>query len=350
MFKTISEITTYTEMRCILPVPQAVLEHKRRFDCSVRAVLDGADSRKLLIIGPCSLDIPDEFLEYSRRLASLARRVSDVFTVIPRMYSCKPRSSGEGYLGLLHLRDAGGKIDIGKNIELIRRLHIENAEQNGLFGADELLYPSLYPYLSDLLSYVSIGSRSSDNQEHRFVASGLDIPVGFKNNMSGDLNSLSRSVAAGRRSAEFMHEGRHVRTEGNSYAHAILRGYLGKSNRHIQNFSDVSLRILAKHYNMLRLGRPSVIIDANHSNSGKVAANQLHVIAQALSICESNEEYYGQMIGFMIESYLNSGYCARKTYGISVTDDCLGFTETEEMVLRAADQLRGLALTKNKRI
>lgn len=342
MFETIAELISHKDMRVSLPVPEAVLRSKLQFDAAVRAVLNGNDTRKLLIIGPCSLDSPEEFFEYSHRLKDLADNVTDVFLVIPRMFSCKPRSSGEGYLGFLHQKDAKGKIDIGKNIERLRRLHIENARQNSFFGADELLYTSLFPYIDDLLSYVSVGSRTSDNQEHRFVASGLNIPVGFKNNMTGHLESLARSVAASRRSAEFMHEGRHLRTGGNPLSHAILRGYISKNNRHIQNFSEISVSSLAGHYDELHLGAPAVIIDANHSNSGKVALNQREVVDKVLKICVKNKDYYGYLKGFMIESYLKSGASADKVYGLSMTDDCLGFSETVELVLGAADRLRKL--------
>lgn len=343
MFKTIAELVSYEDIRELLPVPDGVSDLKQRFDANVKAALSGGDSKKLLIIGPCSLDSPEEFLEYSHKLKSLADKVSDIFIVIPRIFSCKPRSSGGGYLGFLHQKDAKGIVDIGKNIERLRRLHIENAVQNGFFGADELLYTSLYPYLEDLLSYASVGSRSSDNQEHRFVAGGLCIPVGFKNNMTGNLESLARSVAASRRSSDFMYGGRHVRTGGNPLSHAVLRGYIGRDNRHIQNFSENSLESLAGHYKELNLGPLAVIIDANHSNSGKVALNQREVVAKVLKECAKNSGYYGYLKGFMIESYLKSGSSKDKVYGLSVTDDCLGFSETEELVLYAADNLRKLS-------
>ena len=314
---------------------------KQKRDEEIKKIFDGRDDRLTIIIGPCSADREDAVLEYVSRLRTVQEKTADKLLIIPRLYTNKPRTTGDGYKGMLHQPDPNNTPDMLKGIIAIRQLHIHAIEQTGFTCADEMLYPQNHRYLSDLLSYVAIGARSVENQEHRLTSSGLDIPVGMKNPTSGDISVMMNAITAAQHQHTFIYRGWEVHSLGNPYAHAILRGYMNKHGQSLPNYHYEDLIGLLEAYQSKGLQNPGVVIDANHANSNKQYLQQPRIVKEVLHSCRYNADIKKLVKGFMIESYLEDG-CQKVeegVYGKSITDPCLGWEKTERLLYEIADML-----------
>ena len=332
-----------------LPIPKEIKEQypltaelsqvKARRDKEIADVFTGKSSKMVLIIGPCSADREDAVLEYCERLAKLQEVVSDKLVLIPRVYTNKPRTTGDGYKGLLHQPDPRKTSDMLEGVIAIRRLHTNVLANTGLPTADEMLYPDNYRYLSDLLSYVAVGARSVEDQEYRLTSSGIDIPVGMKNPTSGDISVMLNSIMAAQHPHTFIYRGWEVDTTGNPLAHAILRGYVNKHGESMPNYHFEELERLYNAYTAKGLQNMALIVDANHANSGKKYQEQPRICKEVLHSCRHSGEIKSMVKGFMVESYLEPG-CQKigdGVYGKSITDPCLGWEETIRLVQDIAD-------------
>lgn len=334
-----------------LPIPKKVKEQfpltermeqvKAERDKNIREVFEGNSDKFLLIIGPCSADHSEPVLEYISRLRRIEEQVSDKIIIIPRIYTNKPRTTGQGYKGMLHQPDPEGKPDLYKGIVAIRELHMTALRDYDFSCADEMLYPENYRYLSDLLSYVAVGARSAENQQHRLTASGLEVPVGMKNPTGGDLGVMMNSIVAAQSSHTFIYRGWEVTSAGNDYAHAILRGYVDYAGRSVSNYHYEDLLRVEAYYEESNLTNPSVIVDTNHNNSGKRYLEQIRIAKDIVHSRNQNPDIKRLVKGLMIESYLEDG--AQKAdehvFGKSITDPCLGWEKTEQLILDLADKL-----------
>ncbi len=316
------------------PLPFAAAEKKAVWDQEIRDTISGASQRKLLVIGPCSADREDAVIEYATRLRAIQEEVKDKLRLVMRVYTNKPRTTGDGYKGMLHQPDPNGKPDLFHGILAIRSLHLRVITECDLPTADEMLYPSNYWYLSDLLSYIAVGARSVENQEHRLTSSGFSIPVGMKNPTAGDLSVMMNSITAAQHPHAFIYRGWEVNTDGNPYAHAILRGFVNQHGQSMPNYHYKDLAALAALYEKANLQNPALIVDANHANSGKKYAEQPRICKEVLHAARHNEAINKLVKGFMIESYLEDG--CQKTdgtvYGQSITDPCLGWEKTARLI------------------
>ncbi len=323
------------------PLSQEVTELKAKRDKEIAAVFTGESDKKVLIIGPCSADREDAVLDYICRLAKIQEEVKDKLVIIPRIYTNKPRTTGEGYKGMVHQPDPEKQEDMLKGLIAIRELHTKAVEMTGLTCADEMLYPENYRYLSDILAYVAIGARSVENQQHRLTASGLDIPVGMKNPTGGDLSVMMNSMVAAQASHTFLYRGWEVRTSGNPLSHAILRGYVDAEGHSHPNYHYEDLIELYNLYQKKNLANPAVVVDANHANSGKKYAEQVRICNEVLHSCRHSKEISSIVKGFMVESYIEAG--AQKigegVYGKSITDPCLGWEKSRDLIYRMAEQI-----------
>ena len=334
-----------------LPIPQDVKKEyplsprmeqvKASRDEAIRNVFQGTSDKFILIIGPCSADHSEPVLEYISRLRRLEEQVSDKIIIIPRIYTNKPRTTGQGYKGMLHQPDPEAMPDMYKGIVAIRELHLAALRDYDFSCADEMLYPQNYRYLSDLLSYVAVGARSVENQEHRLVASGIEAPVGMKNPTGGDLSVMMNSIVAAQSSHTFIYRGWEVTSAGNPYAHAILRGYLDYSGRSISNYHYEDLLYANELYQKSNLVNPSVIVDTNHNNSGKKHLEQIRIAEDIVYSRNRNADIKNLVKGLMIESYIEDGACKAEEhiFGKSITDPCLGWEKTERLILDLADKL-----------
>ena len=320
----------------VTPALEPLVEERAR---TLRDIFEGRDRRCLLIIGPCSADNADSVLEYLRRLRPVADRVRDKLFIVPRVFSNKPRTSGEGYMGLVHQPDAAGRPDPFKGIIAVRSLHLRALAETGFTCADELLYPENHRYLDDLLAYVTVGARSVEDQQHRLTASGLGIPVGMKNPTSGDLSVMLHAIHAAQAGHSFIYRGWAVHSKGNPLAHAVLRGRKTEAGHGVPNYGYEDLRRLADRYLASGAQNPGVVIDTNHENSGKDPFRQSAVIRDVLDSCRRDREIDALVKGFLVESYLEDG-CQPPGGGIrgkSITDPCLGWEKTERLIYDLAD-------------
>lgn len=334
-----------------LPIPQDVKKEypltermeavKATRDAEIRSVFDGSSDKFILVIGPCSADHSEPVLEYISRLRKIEEQVKDKIIIIPRIYTNKPRTTGQGYKGMLHQPDPEAKPDMYKGIVAIRDLHLAALRDYDFSCADEMLYPENYRYLSDLLSYVAIGARSVENQEHRLVSSGVEAPVGMKNPTGGDLGVMMNSIVAAQSSHTFIYRGWEVTSAGNPYAHAILRGYIDYAGRSTSNYHYEDLLRVQELYAKSNLVNPSVIVDTNHNNSGKKYLEQVRIAKDIVHSRNQNGDIKRLVKGLMIESYLEDGACKPEEhiFGKSITDPCLGWEKTERLVLDLADTL-----------
>lgn len=329
------------DIKAQYPVTEELAQRKLVRDKLIADIFTGKSDKLALIIGPCSADREDAVLEYCYRLAALQEKVADKLVLIPRVYTNKPRTTGEGYKGLLHQPNPEKHADMLEGVIAIRRLHTNVLTQAGLSTADEMLYPDNYRYLSDLLSYVAVGARSVENQEHRLTSSGLDIPVGMKNPTSGDISVMLNSIHAAQQSHTFIYRGWEVETTGNDMSHAILRGYVNRHGDPIPNYHFEELEFLYHAYEAKNLKNMALIVDANHSNSAKKYFEQPRICKEVLHSCRHSENIRKMVKGFMIESYLEPGNqkIGEGVYGRSITDACLGWAESERLVLDIADQI-----------
>ena len=329
------------EVKAEYPVTEEMAKIKAARDESIRAVFDGTSDKFLLIIGPCSADHKEPVLEYMSRLRRIEEQVKDKIVIIPRIYTNKPRTTGQGYKGMLHQPDPEEKPDMYKGIVAIRELHLAALRDYGFSCADEMLYPDNYRYLSDLLSYVAVGARSVENQEHRLVASGIGAPVGMKNPTGGDLSVMMNAIVASQSSHTFIYRGWEVTSDGNPYAHAILRGCLDYSGRSISNYHYEDLLRVEELYEKSNLTNPSVIVDTNHNNSGKQYLEQVRIAKDIVHSRRENPVIRRLVKGLMIESYLEDGACKPEEhiFGKSITDPCLGWDKTEQLIYDIAEKL-----------
>ena len=335
------KLPTPQTIKDMYPVSETLAAQKEENDRQIRAVLTGEDDRLMLIVGPCSADREDAVLDYVGRLRKLQERVTDKILLVPRVYSNKPRTTGDGYKGMLHQPDPNGRPDLLKGLIATRKLHMKVLKQTGFSSADELLYPENYLYLSDILSYVAIGARSVEDQQHRLIASGLDVPVGMKNPTSGDLTVMMNSIMAAQHAHTFLFSQWEVHSKGNPLAHAILRGSVNKYGRSLPNYHYEDLSQLCELYAKSGLENPGVIIDTNHSNSGKEWDQQARIAKEVLHSTRHSGNIRRMVKGLMIESYLEDGSQKPEggVYGLSITDPCLGWEKTEQLVCELA-QLR----------
>ncbi len=334
-----------------LPIP---MEIKKEFPLServsatrlarveeMRAILDGRDSRLMLIIGPCSADREDSVMDYIHRLVPVQDEVKDKLLIVPRVYTNKPRTNGAGYKGMLHQPDPSKKPDMLAGIIAIRRLHTRVVEETGFACADEMLYPEDHRYLSDILGYVAVGARSVENQQHRLVASGLDIPVGMKNPTGGDLSVMMNSIYAAMGDHTFLYRGWEVETYGNPYAHAILRGCVNERGESRPNYHYEDLVQLYKLYTERAIKNPACIVDCNHANSGKQYLEQTRIAKEVMHSKRYSADINALVKGLMIESYIQDGSqkITECTYGKSITDACLGWEKTRQLIFDLAELL-----------
>ncbi len=329
------------EIKAQYPLSEEAAEVKGQRDRQIRAVFEGKDDRMVLVIGPCSADREDAVLAYIEKLREVQDKVQDKLIIIPRIYTNKPRTTGAGYKGMLHYPDPNEKPNLIKGVIAIRKLHMKALTTYGLSSADEMLYPENHRYLSDLLSYVAVGARSVENQQHRLTASGLDIPVGMKNPTGGDLSIMMNAIYAGQHSHTFCYRGWEVKSGGNPCTHAILRGYVDPEGHAYPNYHYEDLMRLLDLYNNSGLVNPGVIVDTNHSNSGKKYLEQVRIAKEVLHSCRYNPDVRRLVRGFMIESYLVDG--SQKVdggvFGQSITDPCIGWEKTERLIYDIADVL-----------
>ena len=334
-----------------LPIPKNVKEQfpaddrikkiKEQRDPEIARIFEGKSDRFLLIIGPCSADRMDSVLDYVSRLGRLQEKVKDKIWIVPRIYTNKPRTTGGGYKGLVHQPDPESKPDMLKGIIAQRELHQKAILESGLTCADEMLYPEDFRYLSDLLSYMAVGARSVENQEHRLVASGAGIPVGMKNPTGGDLSVMMNSITAAQGQHVFLYRGWEVESLGNPHAHAILRGYVDKHGQTYPNYHYEDLIQLYDLYQERNLANPAVIIDTNHANSGKKYLEQIRIAKEVIHSCRLSGQIRKLVKGLMIESYIEDGNqkIGGGCYGKSITDPCLGWEKTEDLICEIAESL-----------
>lgn len=337
----IEKLSSPEELKEKYPVTAKIKQIKEERDLEIKNILSGKSDKFLLIIGPCSADSEDSVLDYVKRLAIVQEKVKDKIFIIPRVYTNKPRTTGKGYKGMLHQPNVLGKEDMKNGLEAIRKLHIDVVSQTGLTSADEMLYPENFEYLSDILSYVAIGARSVEDQHHRMTASGFNMPAGMKNPTSGDLSVMLNSIMAAQCSHKFIYRGWEVQTEGNDYAHAVIRGYVNKHGQSLPNYHYEDLLALNESYSSKNLKNPAVIVDTNHSNSGKKYEEQIRISKEILNSRNRSPEIKKLVKGLMIESYLEDGSCTieNKLYGKSITDPCLGWDKSEKLIYDLAQML-----------
>ena len=323
------------------PMTPELAAVKKARDNEIRDIFTGKSDKFIVIIGPCSADREDAVCEYINRLARVNEQTKDRLMIIPRIYTNKPRTTGEGYKGMLHQPDPNKEPDLYEGIAAIRKMHIRAIEESSLTCADEMLYPENRSYLDDILSYEAIGARSVENQQHRLTASGMDIPIGMKNPTSGDFSVMLNSVTAAQSPHEFIYRGYSVNTTGNELAHVILRGGVNKYGICIPNYHYEDLERLYELYTSRNLKNPAAIIDANHSNSNKKFKEQIRITSEVLHSRRYNSDFHKLVKGVMIESYLEEGnqkICADMVYGKSITDPCLGWDDTEKLLYKIAEE------------
>jgi 3-deoxy-7-phosphoheptulonate synthase len=332
------------DIKAQYPVTDEMTACRNARNAEIARIFTGESDKFILVIGPCSADRPEPVLEYISRLARVQEQVKDKIFIIPRIYTNKPRTTGDGYKGMLHQPEPTHDVDMLRGILAIRDLHMRALSDYGFSCADEMLYPDNYRYLSDLLSYVAVGARSTENQQHRLTASGLDVPVGMKNPTEGDLSIMMNSITAGQHAHTFIYRGWEVQSQGNPLTHAILRGYVDVAGRNIPNYHYENLRELQELYGKTNLQNPAVIVDTNHANSGKKWAEQPRIAKDVVHSCRQSADLRKMVKGLMIESYLYDGAQkvtdeASYVCGQSITDPCLGWDKTERLILDLAEML-----------
>ena len=329
------------EIKEMYPLSESMKKIKEERDNEISKVFKGESDKFLLVIGPCSADNEDSVLDYISRLVPVQEKVKDKIIIIPRIYTNKPRTTGSGYKGMLHSPDPALEADMLKGIVAIRDIHMRAIRETGFTCADEMLYPENYRYLSDLLSYVAVGARSTENQQHRLTASAIDVPVGMKNPTGGDLSVMMNSITAGQNGHTFLYRGWEVKSTGNELTHAILRGYVDNMGHSYPNYHYENLMELCSLYEERNLKNPAVIVDANHANSGKKYMEQIRISKDILYSMNHSPDIKKIVKGIMIESYIEDG-CQRiedGIYGKSITDPCLGWETSEKLIYTIAEAL-----------
>ena len=336
----ISSLIDTAEVRKAHALTGDDLAKKQVNDSALAKIIKGEDDRLLLVIGPCSSDNEKAVLDYAHRLSKLQEEVKDKIFIVMRVYTAKPRTNGDGYKGLVHQPDAEGKPNLINGIKAVRNLHYRVITETGITTADEMLYPENLPLVDDLVSYIAVGARSVEDQQHRFVASGIDVPTGMKNPTSGNLNVMFNGIYAAQNKQNFLFNGEEVETSGNPLAHVILRGSTNEYGKNVPNFYYDDVLETIEHYEQMGLENPFIVIDTNHDNSGKRYLEQIRIVRQTLINRDWNEKINKVARGFMIESYLEDGrQDAPDVYGKSITDPCLGWDKTEELIREIHDTL-----------
>lgn len=338
-FEYVSKLPTPDEIRAQFPLAPALAEEKAKKDKAIKDVFTGNSDKFLVIIGPCSADREDSVCEYVSRLAKVQEKVKDKLILIPRIYTNKPRTTGDGYKGLLHQPNPEKKPDLYEGLIAIRKLHMRVIEETGFSTADEMLYPENLTYLSDVMSYIAVGARSVENQQHRLVSSGIDVPVGMKNPTSGALSVMLNAVHAAQHGHEFIYRSWEVKTEGNPLTHCILRGAVNKHDQCLPNYHYEDLKLLHELYAERNLKNPACIVDANHSNSNKQYMEQIRIVKEVLHSRRHSSDIRNFVKGVMIESYLEPGSqkVGEHCYGKSITDPCLGWDDSERLLYEIAE-------------
>ncbi len=332
-FKSLSPKIDVNEVRSVSKLSQEALAKKEQRDRELEAIIKGEDDRLLLVIGPCSSDNEEAVLEYAKRLAKLQEEVKDRVFMVMRVYTAKPRTNGDGYKGLMHQPDTDAAPSLINGIKAVRNLHYRVITETGMTTADEMLYPENWPLVEDLVSYVAIGARSVEDQQHRFVASGFDVPTGMKNPTSGNLKVMYNGIYAAQNKQTFLYNNEEVETSGNPVAHAILRGALDENGKNIPNYYYDNLLEAIDLYEKQGLENPFIVIDTNHDNSGKQYLEQIRIVRQTLINRDWNDTIRRYVRGFMIESYLEDGRQDQpEVFGKSITDPCLGWDNTEALI------------------
>ena len=329
------------EVKEMYPLTGEMSQTVEKRIAELKGIFAGHDNRFILVIGPCSADHEDSVMEYVLRLGELAEKVKDRLFIVPRIYTNKPRTTGDGYKGMLHQPNPDEKPDMFKGIIAIRKLHMRVLQETGMAAADEMLYPENHKYLDDLLGYVAVGARSVEDQQHRLTASGIEVPVGMKNPTSGDFQVMLNAIQAAQHGHTFIYRGWEARSEGNPYAHAILRGSTNKHGQPQPNYHYEDLMLIKDFYEERELQNPAVVVDVNHANSGKQYIEQIRIAKEVLHSRRYNESLRKLVKGLMIESYLVDGSqkVGGGVYGQSITDPCLGWEKTEKLVLEIAEQV-----------
>ena len=340
-YEILREVLSPEELKELYPIPQHSAELKLKRDQEIKDILSGASDKFLVIIGPCSADNEDAVCDYITRLAKVSEKVQDKVLIVPRIYTNKPRTTGEGYKGIVHQPNPEKKPNLQEGLIAMRKMHLRAINETGLTAADEMLYPENWPYVSDILSYVAVGARSVEDQQHRLTISLMDIAAGMKNPTSGDLSVMLNSCVAAQSGHTFFYRQHEVKTSGNKFAHTILRGAVNKHGQCIPNYHYEDLTLLNELYQKRNLENPSCIIDANHSNSGKLYAEQPRIVEEVLHSRRVNPDIANLVKGVMIESYIEPGCQAihDHIYGKSITDPCLGFKESEELIYTIAESI-----------
>jgi 3-deoxy-7-phosphoheptulonate synthase len=340
-FEFLRELPTPEQIKADFPVSEKLKGIKAQRDKEIADVFEGKSDKFLAIIGPCSADNEDSVLDYVSRLAKVQEKIKDKVIIIPRIYTNKPRTTGEGYKGMLHQPDPEKESDMLGGLLAIRKMHLRAMEETELTAADEMLYPDNYLYLSDILSYVAVGARSVEDQQHRLTASGMDIPCGMKNPTSGTLSVMINSIIAAQLDHTFLYRGWEAKTTGNPLTHAILRGAANKNGQSIPNYHYEDIMLLNALYAKQNLANPAVIIDANHSNSNKLYKEQIRITKDVLHSRNYSPEAKKLVKGMMIESYIEEGTqkigSDNHVYGKSITDPCIGWTDTEKLLMEIAE-------------
>ena len=338
-FEFVKKLPTPAEIKEQYPVSKEIERIKAERDEEIKKVITGESDKFLAIIGPCSADNEDAVCDYINRLAPIQEKIKDKVIIIPRIYTNKPRTTGEGYKGIVHQPDPEGKPDLLAGLIAMRKMHMRAIEETGLTPADEMLYPENYRYLSDILSYVAIGARSVEDQQHRLTVSGFDVPAGMKNPTSGDMSVMLNSVVAAQHAHTFIYRGWEVNTTGNPLAHVILRGAVNKRGVNQPNYHYEDLMTLLSLYDERNLQNPATIIDTNHSNSAKKYKEQIRIAKEVLHSRRYNKDIHKLVKGFMIESYIEEGSQTvhDKCYGKSITDPCLGWEDSERLLYEIAE-------------
>ncbi|MBE5822904.1 MAG: 3-deoxy-7-phosphoheptulonate synthase [Butyrivibrio sp.] len=338
-FDYIQKLPTPEEIRSEFPLSRELTELKKERDAMISDVFTGKSDKFLVVVGPCSADNEDAVCDYVSRLGKLNDKVKDKLILIPRIYTNKPRTTGDGYKGITSQPDPEGKTDFRAGLVAMRHMQIRAIEESGLTAADEMLYPENWGYIADILSYVAIGARSVEDQEHRMTASGFDVPAGMKNPTSGTLSVMLNSVYAAQQPHTFVYRGYEVSTNGNPLAHCVLRGSSNKHGQSLPNYHYEDLSLLLKLYEQREIINPAAIIDANHNNSGKQFKEQIRIVKEVLHSRNLNPDIKNLVKGVMIESYIEEG-CQKigeGIYGKSITDPCLGWEDTERLLLEIAE-------------
>lgn len=338
-FEFIKKLPTPDEIREQYPVPAHLVALKKERDREIRDVITGKSKKFLVIIGPCSADNEEAVCDYVTRLAKVNEKVKDKLILIPRIYTNKPRTTGEGYKGIVHQPDPEKKPDFLAGLIAMRKMQIRAIEESGLTAADEMLYPENWRYVSDILSYVAIGARSVEDQQHRMTVSGFDVPAGMKNPTSGDLTVMLNSVYAAQHPHSFIYRGWEVQTNGNDLAHTVLRGATSKHGQNLPNYHYEDLNLLLTLYHERDLKNPAAIIDANHSNSAKKYEQQVRIVKEIMHSRKLNADIHRLVKGVMVESYIVEGSqkIGEGVYGKSITDACLGWKASEKLIYDIAD-------------